>query len=65
MLLVRSDLVCRLPGKLHLSLAIWRTPEAINLQLVGGVSDGDVIMRLRGVATNWNSSWGNDYIHFQ
>ena len=28
MLLVRSDLVCRLLGKSHLSLAIWRTPEA-------------------------------------
>ena len=50
------------PGKLHLSLARWRTPEAIDLV---GVSDGDVIMRLRGVATNWNSSWGNNYIHFQ
>ena len=62
MLLVRSDLVCRLPGKLHLSLAIWRTPEAIDLV---GVSDGDVIMRLRGVATNWNRSWGNNYIRFQ
>ena len=35
MLLVRSDLVCRLPGKLHLSIAIWCTPEAIDLQLVG------------------------------
>ena len=36
MLLVQSDLVSRLPGKLHLSLAIWCTAEAIYLQLVGG-----------------------------
>jgi len=35
-LLVQSDLVCRLPGKLDLSLVICRTPEAIYLQLVGG-----------------------------
>jgi len=25
-----------------------------------GVSSGDVILRLRGVATNWNSSWDNN-----
>jgi len=35
--LVRIGLqVTRLPGKLPLYLAIWLTPEAIYLQLVGG-----------------------------
>jgi len=29
------------------------------------MSNGDVTLQLRGVATNWNSSWGNNYIRFQ
>jgi len=29
-----------------------------------GVSNGDVLLQLRGVGTNWNSSWGNNYIRF-
>ena len=31
MVLVQSGLVCRLPWKLHLCLAIWCTPEALYL----------------------------------
>jgi len=59
---VQSDLVCRLPRKLNLSPVIWHTPEAIYLQLVSGCVQGDVMFWLGGVATNWNSSWGNNYI---
>jgi len=29
------------------------------------VSNGDIILQLRVVDTNWNSSWDNDYICFQ
>ena len=61
---VQSDLVCRLPRKLNLSPVIWHTPEAIYLQLVSGCVQGDVMLWLGGVATNWNSSWGNNYICF-
>ena len=46
-LLVRSDLVCRLPGKLHLSLAIWCTPEAIIIPPIGLVLGGNNYIRFQ------------------
>ena len=43
-------------------VAIWLTPKAICLQLVG-VSSGDVILQLRGVVLDWTGSCRN--IHSQ